>query len=632
MSFTFFKKILKRNVPRWIVLFIDTYISINGFIVAYFIRSNMSAQFDFSKLLLQIPFIAIFSIISFWFVGLHRGVIRHSGNKDLENILKSSLLIFAFLFVAFSVLNRFGFEEYFLVSFSILTIHFLINVLLLALSRNIFKYLYGQIVGDQKTDSLKKIMIYGAGNSGVLTSSIFQDETKSDSKVVGFIDDNLKKSGNKINGITIYHSLKIDEDFLKKKNIEELIISIQKISSAKITEITERFSKLGITVKIIPPIRNWMNGELKAQQIKKVNIEDLLGRETINFDNPILKQEFKNKKIVITGAAGSIGSEIAKQISHYDYQQLILLDIAESPLYNLQQNFVRKQSKNIEAIVCDVRNQKRMELLFSRYCPDIVFHASAYKHVPFMEENPYEAIQINVNGTKLIADLAVKYKAQKFVMISTDKAVNPTNVMGASKRIAELYVSALKDNGCTKFITTRFGNVLGSNGSVIPIFENQIKEGGPLTVTHKEITRFFMTIPEACRLVLEAGAMGQGGEIFVFDMGKSVRIFDLALNMIHLSGLRYPEDIDIKIIGLRPGEKIYEELLSDEENTLPTYHDRIKIAKVRELSKSQVKKDIAQLCEINQEMDAVAIVKKMKDILPEFISNNSQFSTLDKLI
>ena len=339
--------------------------------------------------------------------------------------------------------------------------------------------------------------------------------------------------------------------------------------------------------------------------------------------------EYDNQIIFITGAAGSIGSELARKVSEYRYKKLILIDSAESSLYNIEQEFNRNGKVNFDAIVGDIRDHNRMEQLFDLYKPKIVFHAAAYKHVPLMENNPYEAVSVNVIGTKNIASLSVKYNVNKFVFISTDKAVNPTNVMGATKRIAELYVNCLQGQRQTKFITTRFGNVLGSNGSVIPLFKKQIENGGPLTVTHKDITRYFMTIPEACQLVLEAATMGNGGEIFVFDMGKTVKIFDLAVNMIILSGLRYPEDIDIKITGLRPGEKIYEELLADGENTKPTYHEKIMIAKTKQLDINDIELKIERLCSANIKMQNLEIVSLMKEIIPEYVSNNSKYEVLD---
>ena len=385
-----------------------------------------------------------------------------------------------------------------------------------------------------------------------------------------------------------------------------------------------------IKVKIVPPVEKWINGDLQLAQIKQVRIEDLLGRQPINIENPIIKEEIENKVVLITGAAGSIGSEIARQITTYNCKQLILLDQAESALYDLQQEFKKNDNLNYKAIVADVRLKNDMNQIFDEYKPDLVYHAAAYKHVPLMENNPYQAAKVNVIGTKIVADLAIKFEVEKFVMISTDKAVNPTNVMGATKRLAEIYITCLRETSKTKFIITRFGNVLGSNGSVIPLFRKQIEVGGPLTVTHREITRYFMTIPEACQLVLEAGSMGKGGEILVFDMGESIKIFDLAKNMIRLSGLNYPKDIDIKIVGLRPGEKIFEELLAVGENTIKTYHQKIMIAKVKNLDFSAIKPKIADICANIDQISKVEIVSKIKEIIPEYRSNNSEYEILDK--
>jgi len=384
-----------------------------------------------------------------------------------------------------------------------------------------------------------------------------------------------------------------------------------------------------IKITKVPPIEKWINGELNTSQIKTVQIEDLLGRSPIQIDNPNLWNEFRGETIVITGAAGSIGSELVNQLSCFDTKHLVLIDQAESSLYDLQQELNRNGKFNFTSIVADIRDGLRIDGIFQEYKPTMVFHAAAYKHVPLMEASPYESIKINVNGTKILADISSRYNVKKFVFISTDKAVNPTSVMGATKRLAEMYISCLQKESKTKFITTRFGNVLGSNGSVIPLFKKQIENGGPLTLTHKDITRYFMTIPEASQLVLEAGCMGKGGEIFIFDMGESIKIYHLALNMIKLSGLRYPDDIDIKITGLRPGEKLYEELLANGENTLSTYHKKIMISKIRELDYEKIKSEIESLC-ITNRFQNNNIVLKMKQLIPEYRSNNSDYEKFDR--
>lgn len=622
------KRLIKRNTPRWIVLIIDCYIVINMFIVAYLVRFNFNFNFDKSQLIYQLPIVLITSLIAFLLTGSYKGIIRHTGTRDAINVSISSVLIFVFIAGAVLVNRNLQLIQGVTIPLSILVIHLLLNIIVLISSRYFYKELYTIVVSDLRID--RRVLIYGAGEAGLLTYSVLRDDKANKVQVVGFVDDDIRKSGKKIDNLPIIHTDKLTKEFIEDKLVDEIILSIQKIRTSKLLKIVDGLSLLPVKVKIVPPAKSWIQGDFKVKQIKPVRIEDLLGREPIALDNPLLHKEFDKKTILITGAAGSIGSEIVRQLTNYNHRHLVLIDQSESELYNLQQYLINKNCENFTAIVADVRDKKRMTLIFEKFKPNSVFHAAAYKHVPFMEENPYEAVKINISGTKTIADLAVKFKAEKFVMISTDKAVNPTNVMGATKRIAEMYINCINKKSVTKFITTRFGNVLGSNGSVIPLFKAQIKSGGPLTLTHKDITRFFMTIPEACQLVLEAGAMGNGGEIFVFDMGESIKIYDLARNMIHLSGLNYPEDMDIKITGLRPGEKIYEELLADGENTSATYHEKIMIANVQDIDKATVAAQIEELCLINMDMDFEKTVKKMKEIVPEFVSNNSQFEVFDK--
>jgi FlaA1/EpsC-like NDP-sugar epimerase len=621
------KRFVKYSTPRWIVLLIDIYIVTNTFILAYLIRFNFNFNFNVSKLIYQEPLVIIVALISFYIIGSYKGIIRHTGLRDAIKVTLASFLMLMFL-VVFVLINRVvAVFENFTIPLSILIIHFLLNTIALIASRFLFKEIYNLIFSNLKNET--SVLIYGAGESGLITHNVLKQDKTSKIKVVGFVDNNKNKIGKEINGLKVYSPKTINEDFIIKKNISEIIISIQYIRSSQLMSIVQNISELPVKVKIVPPVKDWINNNLRANQIKKVKIEDLLGRDPIDLDNPILEKEFKNKIVLITGAAGSIGSEIARQIEHFKSKQLILVDQAESDLYNLQQYFWNKDVKNFTAIVGDIRNEERMQALFEEFHPNMVLHAAAYKHVPFMEQYPNEAIGVNVKGTKIIADLCIDYNVEKFVMISTDKAVNPTNVMGATKRIAEMYINSLNKLQITKFITTRFGNVLGSNGSVIPLFQSQIENGGPLTLTDKRITRYFMTIPEACKLVLEASTMGNGGEIFVFDMGESIKIMDLAINMIHLSGLKYPEDIDIKIVGLRPGEKIKEELLANDENTIPTHHKKIMIAKTRTINAKLIKKQIEILCDINTDLDAKKSVTKMKKIVPEFISNHSVYEELD---
>ncbi|HET9277804.1 MAG TPA: nucleoside-diphosphate sugar epimerase/dehydratase [Flavitalea sp.] len=494
-----------------------------------------------------------------------------------------------------------------------------------------------QITGDQK-----KVLIYGSDNKAVLIKQALFSGNQFIFE--GFVEADLKKVNRTIQQGKVYH--KKDLAKLKANNkIDILIIVNEQLENKNTQEIIEACLKLGIRILTVPPSEQWISGKLSLKQLQELKIENLLQREPIVINNSLISGEIRGKRILITGAAGSIGSEIVRQVLTYDPEMVILCDQAESALYEIQLEMEERfPNADIKIFIGNIRNYKRLQIIFNECRPQIIFHAAAYKHVPMMERHPSEAIFTNVMGSKIVADLAVLYKAEKFVMISTDKAVNPTNVMGASKRIAEIYVqsrntsvenvdatSINESSSRTKFITTRFGNVLGSNGSVIPRFRDQIIKGGPVTVTDKEITRYFMTIPEAVQLVLEAGTMGEGGEIFIFDMGKPVKINDLAINMIKLAGLVPNKDIKIVYTGLRPGEKLYEELLNEKEQTIPTHHEKIKIAKVRTCSYGQILADIQELITICELDDHSMLVKKMKEIVPEFKSKNSEFEKLDLL-
>ncbi|QNM85783.1 polysaccharide biosynthesis protein [Polaribacter pectinis] len=626
----FFLENLNKYTSKWLVLFIDVVLVVISFVFAYLVRFNLSFDFDTDKLFGQLPILAIISTVCFLIVGSYKGIIRHTGTKDAFNVfLATSLLAGSGILLV--ITNRvFNIFESFTIPISIILIHYLLSTFLLIISRFLFKAFYEVVSTELK--SITNALIYGAGDSGMITYGALNRDTKNNYDICGFIDDDPNKINKKIDRIKIYDPTKIDEEFIEKNDITEVIISIQNIKSSRLLEITDSLLNLNVKVKIVPPLSKWIEGDLQANQIKQINIDDLLDREQILIDNPIVKREVTDKVVFVTGAAGSIGSEISRQLASYNLKLLVLIDQAESPLYDLQQELVQNGIQNFTALVADVRDRKRMVEIFDEFKPQKVFHAAAYKHVPLMEQSPYEAIKINICGTKNIADLSLEFNVDRFVMVSTDKAVNPTNVMGATKRAAEMYISCLsKETINTKFTTTRFGNVLGSNGSVIPLFKKQIEKGGPLTVTHKDITRYFMTIPEACRLVLEAGTMGIGGEIYIFDMGKSVKIFDMAKRMISLSGLKYPDDIDIKITGLRPGEKLYEELLASGEDTTKTYHEKILIAKVSEINSTEIKETIEYLFKNNQILSNDQIVSKLKAIVPEYISNNSKFEKLDKV-
>ena len=627
---SFFLKTLNKYASKWLVLFIDLCLTIFSFVIAYFIRFNLSFEFQTEELINQIPILFILSVISYLAVGSYKGIIRHTGTRDAFNVfIGVTILASSLAFIVF--INRlFSIADFFTIPISIILIHYLVTVFVLILSRFVFKAFY-EIVSSE-LDTITNVLIYGAGDSGLITYGALNRDTKTNFEIVGFVDDDKNKIGKKIDRVKIFSLSKITEEFIENNDISEVIISIQNLKPQRLLEITDDFLKLGLEIKIVPPLSKWIEGDLEANQIKQVKIEDLLERAPISIDNPILKRDINNKVILVSGAAGSIGSEISRQLFVNKPKYVILIDQAESPLYDLQQELVQKGFINFIAIVADIRDKVRLEEIFKEYNPQKVYHAAAYKHVPLMENSPYEAIKINVCGTKNIADLSAKFNVDRFVMVSTDKAVNPTNVMGATKRVAEMYISCLSAfSNNTKFTITRFGNVLGSNGSVIPLFKKQIADGGPLTVTHKNITRYFMTIPEACSLVLEAGTMGDGGEIYIFDMGKSVKIFDIAKKMIHLSGLNYPTDIDIKITGLRPGEKLYEELLANGENTKSTYHSKIMIANTQELNYILTKEKIEKICKENLQLDNQLTVSLIKEVVPEYISNNSEYEKLDKI-
>ena len=623
-------ELVNRTIPRSLVLFIDTLIVAINFILSYFILHEFSLNFDLMKPFLQLPYVLVVTLISFLIMGSYKGVIRHTGLRDTITIYSSLSLLTFFLLILNYVNSKMFYCEQCILSLSNIIVLFLLNIIALITSRYLFKFVFKSLLKRTLKVSNSNVLVYGAGEMGTIVYSTLQKSNERGSKVKCFIDDDPKKQKSKIDRINVLSLNQIDEDYIVDNDISEVIIAIKKVSQERLLEISDKFLSLGVKIKMVPPIYKWVDGDLKLNQIKEINIEDLLNRTPIKLDNPLINEKVIGKTIIITGAAGSIGSEIVRQLSRYQCKELILIDQAESSLYDLEQDLLRKKIKKIRGYVSDVRDLQMMEYIFEKHQPHIVFHAAAYKHVPLMEANPYEAVKINVIGTKNIVDLSCEFEVEKFVMVSTDKAVNPTNVMGATKRVAELYVrSKSLESLKTKFMITRFGNVLGSNGSVIPLFKKQIAEGGPITLTHPEITRYFMTIPEACQLVIEAGFMGVGDEIFIFDMGKSVKIIDLAKRMIKLSGLEYPKDIDIKITGLRPGEKLYEELLNNGENSKKTHHEKIMIHKSEDIDFEIKNKLIQDLVERNNPTELYTIVEKLKEIVPEYISNNSEFENLD---
>ncbi|MBO7460155.1 MAG: polysaccharide biosynthesis protein [Bacteroidales bacterium] len=630
----FFGRRNSGSLSRGYVLAFDIFIVLCSIafvpLVGYYPDYNKSNVMLF---FMQSTSLLLFFIIGFLVTGSYKGLIRYTGFRDIERISRTTIGVFVALCLCKYFINNIeglrGLNMFFLNYLSILLTCVVILVFLI-FGRLIIRRIYNEYLRPQPIK--KNVVIYGAGDAGPITQNALYQDTSTQYNVISFVDDSKDKIGKSVNGVKIRKPEAVfNKEFIKKYEIDMIILAMPSLKIDRRNEIVNRLLDLGVTVKSVPHVENFIDGDsLNFNQIEEIKIEDLLEREPIVLGKENVKHELEGKVVMVTGAAGSIGSEICRQVLHHNPKCLIMFDQAESPMYDLQFELNNEEPyKHIavpkEFVVGNVKDINKLTEVFEKYQPQIIYHAAAYKHVPLMESFPYEAVFVNVLGTKLVADLAIKYGVEKFVMISTDKAVNPTNVMGATKRIAEIYTQSRHSN--TKFVTTRFGNVLGSNGSVIPLFKKQLAHGGPLTVTDRNIIRFFMTIPEACSLVLEAGAIGDDDDIFVFDMGKPVKIYDLASKMIKLSHM---PDVQIEITGLRPGEKLYEELLATKENTIPTEHPKIMRAKVREYTQEEVDKEIAKLLEILPTCQDFDIVRQMKVIVPEFKSNNSIYQILDK--
>ena len=626
--------ILKRyrhsTISQWAVLCADIVLFLIAFFLNEILNNNLLEGTSIAPLLVKLGLTLMVALIFFFLTGSYRGIIRHAGMNDIVKIIVSTVMPATIFMILWYINNHLYDPNRFaavLPSYRSAATIYMILAVFMIIMRLFIQRIYNDYF-RRRRESVN-VVIYGAGAAGIIAYNALRQDSNIEYRVVAFIDDDMSKVNQALNGVPVMRARKVLNDkFLKQKNVKQIIIAIPSIRLRHKQAISTRALDLGLTVKTVPHITTWLNGSFSSNQIQDIKIEDLLEREPIKMDNINIVREVVDKVVLVTGAAGSIGSEICRQLMLYKPKKVILLDQAESPMYDLQfelKNTYKDELDRMEFVIANVKDRPRMEEVFELYRPQLVYHAAAYKHVPFMEENPYEAVYVNVFGTRNVADLAIKYGVQKFVMISTDKAVNPTNVMGATKRMAEIYIQS-RSTDQTHFVTTRFGNVLGSNGSVIPLFKKQLAAGGPLTVTHKDIIRYFMTIPEACNLVLEAGAMGEGGDIFVFDMGKPVKIYDMARKMIQLSGMH---NIEIKEIGLRPGEKLYEELLATKENNIPTYHPKIMRAQVRRYPIDAIDAEYNQLWDILETMDDMKIVGKMKSIVPEFLSNNSVYCQLD---
>jgi FlaA1/EpsC-like NDP-sugar epimerase len=623
-----FRLFWQYDMPRWSILMIDLAICAFSLTTAFAIRFDFSAIPEADARNLPVDFLVVLFIraVSFAVSKTYKGVVRYTSTRDTSRIFTVVLIGSATVFVLNQICYRAVLDYYFIPN-SVIIIDALVTLFVMISSRLAVKALYLESRNPGRDKS--NVIIYGAGEGGIIAKRTLDRDAAIRYRVVGFVDDDPKKQGRSLEGAFVYPLQQLNA-LIKEHEVEIVILSIQNLSAQRKNEITDTCLDMGVRVMHVPPASKWINGELSFNQMRSLRIEELLERDPIQLDTKSIGEQLSGKVILITGAAGSIGSELARQCARFSPAKLCLLDQAESPLHELELEFADRESPvSFEVIMGDVRNEERMRNVFATFSPQIVFHAAAYKHVPMMENNPSESILTNVLGTRVLAELAVEYKAERFVFVSTDKAVNPTSVMGASKRIAEIYIQSLGKKSCTRFITTRFGNVLGSSGSVIPRFRKQIEQGGPITITDPNITRYFMTIPEASQLVLEAAVMGKGGEIFVFNMGNSIRILDLAKKMIKLSGLKEGRDIKIEFTGLRPGEKLYEELLANTENTLPTHHKQILIGKVREYEYEDVKHFIEELIRSFDTQNNELIVQKMKQLVPEFKSNNSVFQKLD---
>lgn len=623
-----------RVLSRFSILAMDLFMIVFSCLFMYFVKYGFGGltqdvRTDGSTLCFLL---ILFNTISFISFRTFRGILRFSSFSDLLRIIYALGLGYGLTYLAVAVLSRLN-PQFFLTNVTFIAI-FLLNIFLMTFSRILVKEVYEAITGS--TVKPVSVFIYGTKQAGISVAKALKGNNEFNYRVLGFISDENHMIGKELMGVTIHAN---DENLfrtLESKDVKTIIVSPQKMEEIKNSNLLANFVDHNISLLTTVPVNEWNGTIMSKEQLKDVQIEDLLPRDPIHINMKEIAANIEGRRVLVTGAAGSIGSEIVRQVATFNPYSIILIDQAETPLHDMRLELQEKwRDLRTEIVVADISNMTRMEKVFSRTRPQYIFHAAAYKHVPMMEDNVSESVQTNILGAKIVADLAVKYKAHKFVMISTDKAVNPSNVMGCSKRICEIYVQALAKHQektgqkTTQFITTRFGNVLGSNGSVIPLFREQIKHGGPVTVTHPEIIRYFMTIPEACQLVLEAGAMGKNGEIYIFDMGKPVKILDLAKRMIRLSGSK---NIKIEFTGLRHGEKLYEELLNKAEHTKPTHHEKIMIADVREYEYPEVSRNVNALIQVSYDYDDMRTVKTMKEIVPEFQSINSPFEAVDRLL
>jgi FlaA1/EpsC-like NDP-sugar epimerase len=616
------------SLPKWMLFVTDNLAVFLVFLLAYLLRFNFDIATINHSIAIYHGLIALFVYAVFSLIfRSYSGLLRHTTLTDISLVFIVTTLSSASLLLITLGTRSFSWDYHLEIPISIILIHYVTITVVLFFERVTVKVIFR--FATSSLQNTRNVLIYGAGDLGFVVKRVIMSDPKYGFYVKGFIDNDKNLYGKKINGIPVYDISAISADFVLKNKIESLILAEKNITLDEKSRIIRSAIKMGIEVLETPEVDKWLNGQLNTRQFQRVKLEDLLGRDPIKLNMDKIKEGLNQKTILITGAAGSIGSEIVRQLARFNSKKVILIDQAETPMFYLERELRDKFiDLNFQLLLTDVTNIEKMEQVFDEFRPDIVFHAAAYKHVSLMEENPHEAIRINVGGTRILTELAAKYGVGKFVMISTDKSVNPTSVMGASKRICEKVVQSIAqvEGRETQFIVTRFGNVLGSNGSVIPVFSKQIQNGGPVTVTHPDVYRYFMTIPEACQLVLEAGFMGQGGEIFVFDMGDPVRIADLANNMILLSGLVPGKDIKVVYTGLRPGEKLFEELLTDKEKTLPTHHPKIKKANLEKFDGAAVLSKVDKLRGNLYILSKQEVITAMKELVPEYMCSNEKYN------
>lgn len=612
-------------VPYWLVFALDMTIIASAFCLSYFLRFNFSLDFDLYQLQQQLPIALLAAAVSFLSLGTFKNAIRYTGFSDIITLFKSVVLMIMLLGLFIAINKSSNIIADFEIPFSLLITYALLSITFLSFSRLFFRGVY-KYLKYSNMSSQRRVLIYGIGDTSIMAYNAVINNVFERFTVLGFINDGPIKHKKYINGLPIWSESDITSEFITSHEIDDIIMSSEYNDENKFSAVS---SKVKITK--VPSVQSWINGELILNKFKDIKVEDLLERAPIKINNTNVAKEFIGETLLVTGAASALGKELVNQLINFDVKKLILIDQSEADLYDLQQDLRQQGKHHFVALIADISDGLRIDMLFQEYKPTVVFHAAEYTNEQLMEKSPHEAIKINVNGTKFLSDAASRYNAKKFIFVSTDKAINPASSIGVTKRLAELYITCLQKESKTKFITTRCGNIVGSKGSIISVFEKQIKSGGPVTIPHEDMTKFFTTLTEAAELILEAATMGKGGEIFIFDTGQPIKVYDIAKRMINLSGFSFPQDIDIKITGLNVGEKIHDELVADIEHPVYTYHKKVMILNTVELNYAKIKSDIEELCFTNR-FQHTDIVLKMKKLIPESEPNKAEYDRLYKRV